>query len=120
MQPLNVAATEQTPKVTLNKSTGVFEISGRSLPENAPLFYKPILGWLHEYATSPNATTTFSFKLEYINTSSSKIVLELLGILQRVDGAKVIWYFQDEDEDMEETGEEFSELVSVPFEFKPI
>lgn len=120
MQPLNVAATEQTPKVTFNKSAGVFEISGRSLPEDARAFYKPVLGWLHEYAASPNAETALSFKLEYINTSSSKVVLELLGILQRINGAKVIWCFQDEDEDMEETGEEFSELVSVPFEFKPI
>lgn len=104
----------------MNKTTGVFEIAGRSLSDNAPAFYKPVLAWLHDYAADPNPETAFAFRLEYINTASSKVVLELLGILQRIEGAKVLWYFQDEDEDMEETGEEFSELVNVPFEFKPI
>lgn len=120
MQPFQVEATEQTPKVTMNKATGVFEISGRSLTDNAKVFYKPAMAWLAQYGADPNPSTVFSFKLEYINTSSSKALLELFGALQKINGAKVIWYFHDEDEDMEETGEEFSELVDIPFELKPI
>ena len=42
----------------------------------------------------------------------------MLYALEDIKGMKVEWYFHDEDEDMEEAGQEFSELVEIPFEFK--
>ncbi|MFC2104921.1 SiaC family regulatory phosphoprotein [Bacteroidota bacterium] len=30
---------------------------------------------------------------------------------------KVYWYFTDGDEDMKEVGEDFSDMISVPFNF---
>jgi hypothetical protein len=33
--------------------------------------------------------------------------------------SKVIWQFLEDDEDMEESGQELAELVSIPFEFQP-
>ena len=62
-------------------------------------------------------TTTFVFKLEYFNTASSKLILDVLYALEDIKGIKVRWYFNEEDEDMEEAGQEFSELVEIPFEF---
>ena len=38
--------------------------------------------------------------------------------LEKVKNTKIIWYYEDEDEDMEQAGREFAELVNVPFEFK--
>jgi hypothetical protein len=58
--------------------------------------------------------------MEYMNTSSSKALFDLFAILQTIDGAKVVWCFPDEDEDMEETGEEFSSLVKIPFELRAL
>lgn len=118
MQVLQLAGTEQTPQVLLDKDKGIFEFSGRSLTDKANEFYQPIIAWLTEYAESPNSKTELVFKMEYMNTSSSKAVFDLLSIVQNIRGAKVIWCFQDEDEDMEETGEEFSSLVKIPFEMR--
>jgi len=30
---------------------------------------------------------------------------------------KVYWYFEDGDDDMKEVGEEFSDMISVPFNY---
>ncbi|MCU0449534.1 MAG: DUF1987 domain-containing protein [Bernardetiaceae bacterium] len=118
MELIHLKGTEDTPKIVLDKSAGLFEISGRSLPEDAAEFYQPILDWLEKYATQANSSTNFHFKLEYFNTASSKLILDVLSKLEAVPGANITWYYHEDDEDMEEAGEEFSELVDVPFEFQ--
>jgi hypothetical protein len=118
MQIIQLEGTEDTPKVLLNKATGILEISGRSLPEDAAEFYQPILNWLTEYAGQANPTTEFVIKLEYFNTASSKLILDVLSKLEEIKGSKVTWYHYEDDEDMQEAGVEFSELVDIPFEYK--
>ncbi|MEX2230542.1 MAG: DUF1987 domain-containing protein [Cyclobacteriaceae bacterium] len=117
MDILNLEGTEDTPKIILDKNKGIMEISGRSLPEDSTEFYKPVLDWIEHYANDANPSTDFVFKLEYFNTASSKLILDVLYALEDIKGLKVQWYFHEEDEDMEEAGQEFSELVEIPFEF---
>lgn len=119
MNTLHLEGTEETPSIILDKSNGIMEISGRSLPEDSTEFYKPVLDWIERYAEDPNISTTFVFKLEYFNTASSKLILDVLYALEDIKGLKVEWHFHEDDEDMEEAGEEFSELVEIPFEFIP-
>lgn len=118
MKVIHLEGTEDTPKIVLDKANNIFEISGRSLPEDSAEFFQPVLDWLEEYNEERNPQTVFTFKLEYFNTASSKLILDILSKLEEIEGAKVIWYFHEDDEDMEEAGEEFSELVDVPFDFK--
>lgn len=118
MEVINQDGTEDTPKIILDKNNGIFEISGRSLPEDSAEFYQPILDWLDEYGANPNPETVFIFKLEYFNTASSKLILDILSKLETIDSTTINWYFHEDDEDMEEAGTEFSELVEVPFDFK--
>jgi hypothetical protein len=65
MEVVNIKGTDDTPKVILDKPNGIFEISGRSLPEDVNMFYEPILEWIDGYAADPNDHTVFSFKLEF-------------------------------------------------------
>ena len=118
MEILNLEGAEDTPKIILDKKNGIFEISGRSLPEDSAEFYRPVLEWISGYAADANPATEFVFKLEYFNTASSKLILDVLSALEDIKGMKILWYFHEDDEDMEEAGEEFSELVEIPFEFK--
>lgn len=118
MDILKLDGTEDTPQIIMDKANKVFELSGRSLPEDSAEFFQPVLDWLDSYKGAPNNSTTFTFKLEYFNTASSKLILDILSKLEEVEGASVEWFFHEDDEDMEEAGEEFSELVDVPFEFK--
>lgn len=118
MKVINLEPTEDTPKIILDKSNNVFEVSGRSLPEDAAEFYGPILEWLDAYQSNSNPKTNFQFKLEYFNTASSKLILDVLSKLEGINGVTVTWYYHEDDEDMQEAGEEFSELVEIPFDFK--
>jgi len=120
MNPIIISATEDTPGIRLDATNDVFEISGRSLPEDVVKFYKPIIDWLEEYAQSPNEKTVFNFKLSYFNTASSKIILDILMKLEGMhDGGKNIsikWHYPSDDEDMMEAGEEYADIVGVPIE----
>ena len=118
MEIINLEGTEDTPKIILDKKNGIFEISGRSLPEDSAEFYQPILEWIAAYGEDSNGETSFTFKLEYFNTASSKLILDVLSALEDIEGVKIDWYYHEDDEDMEEAGEEFSELIELPFEFK--
>jgi len=120
MDSLVIELSDDTPKVVLDKKKGIFEISGRSLPEDTVQFFKPVLAWLKAYKNDPNPNTDFVFNLDYTNTASSKLLLDVIQVLQGIKNVKVIWCFQEEDEDMEEAGHEFAEQVDIPFEFKAI
>ena len=123
METIKLVGTDDTPGIILDAQNNIFEISGRSLPEDVAAFYSPILDWLEEYAESPNDTTVVDFKLVYFNTASSKLLLDVLLQLEEMKEAgadvKVRWHYPDDDEDMEEAGEEYSDIVEVPFEMIP-
>ena len=120
MNGINWHASEDTPRIVLDKVNGIFEITGRSLPEDAAKFYSPVLDWLKAYSKDCNPATNLILNLEYFNTSSSKIIFELLTILEKIKNAKIIWCHFDDDADILEAGLEFSELVNITFEFKKI
>ena len=123
MDTIKILGTDDTPSVTLDAANDVFEISGRSLPEDVAAFYAPVHSWLGEYAGSPNAKTVFSFKLVYFNTASAQLLLDILMTLEEISDAGhevlVKWYYPDDDEDMEEAGKEYAEIVGIPFEQVP-
>jgi len=119
MNDLILKEMDDSPKINFLHDSGKFEISGKSLPEDVGSFYKPILEWLTEYAKKPQPETEFTFKLTYFNTASSKLILDILSILEKMhaEGKKVLvnWYFPEYDEDMRDAGIEYSEMVELPF-----
>lgn len=120
MEVIKIIGTDDTPSVTLDAQNDLFEISGRSLPEDVAAFYEPILDWLDRYSESPNEKTVFNFKLVYFNTASSKLLLDILLKLEEIyeagNDVLIRWHFPEDDEDMEEAGEEYADIVEVPFE----
>jgi hypothetical protein len=119
METIKIAATEDTPNVILDPSNNQFEISGRSLPEDVVVFYQPVMQWFEELEKTPIENMALSIKLEYFNTASSKLILDILLKLEEIfqNGTKlnVIWYYLSSDSDMKEAGEEYSEIVGLPF-----
>jgi hypothetical protein len=120
MDVIKIMGTDDTPSVLLDAASNVFEVSGRSLPEDVAAFYNPIIGWIEKYNQSPNPKTVFNFKLVYFNTASSKMILDILMKLEELHNAGkevlVKWHFAEDDEDMKEAGEEYADIVDVPFE----
>ena len=120
MEKINLKGNDDTPSVILDAENGVFEITGRSMPEDVEAYYDPIITWLENYAEKANENTEFVFKMKYFNTASSKMILDVLMILEEmhVAGKKVLvkWHFPEQDEDMEEAGEEYADMIDVPVE----
>ena len=120
MEILKIESSEDNPRIVLDRESNILEISGRSLPEDVNTFYEPMMSWIEEYAKDPLDVTVFSFKLTYFNTASSKIILDILTHFEEMieEGHKVMvrWHYLEEDEDMLEAGEEYSEMVDVLFE----
>lgn len=119
MEPINIEGTAKTPNVVFDSSTGTFEIKGRSIPENSVEFYKPIVDWLDKYKENPLARTEVNIKLEYFNTSSSKCILDVFKKLEAIHKARnevqINWYYEEDDEDMLEAGEDYESIIRVPF-----
>lgn len=118
MEPLKIEPGDESPSVLLDKANGIFEISGRSFPEDSANFYTPVLTWIKAYALDPNESTEFVFKLEYSNTASSKFIHDIIIALKAVKSMKIMWCYQEDDEDMLQAGLEFAEQVGIPFKFK--
>lgn len=122
METLSAVATDETPKAEFDSATGVLVLEGRSFPENVASFYDPIMEWLYSYRQSPQPKTVFNMRLSYFNTASSKILLDILMLLEEIqqddNEVTVNWYYNPDDEDMLDAGEEYSEIVEdLHFEF---
>lgn len=108
------------PGIILDKENGHFEISGKACPEDPVEFYQPVFDWFDEYAESPLEETVFNFKMTYYNTATSKVLMMIMQRLEEIsdDGnkVKIRWHYPEDDEDMEEAGEEYADIVEVPFE----
>lgn len=122
MDPLIIAASEETPGINFDQENNKFLIFGKSFPEEARRFFDPIFYWLMEYVKEPNEETKFEIRLEYFNSATSTMLLELLYILEKIiaeqqKNVTIIWNYLKDDDDMLEVGEEYSEIISIPFEF---
>lgn len=116
---LVVEASAKTPTVNLDCSTGILLFRGRSIPENSIDFFQPIYNWVDQYCEQPKQKTILQIRLEYFNTSSSKCILDLLRKFEQLHKEKskvtVEWFYETDDEDMEEAGEDYQAIVELPF-----
>ncbi len=118
MNALVIEHTDSTPAIHLDKHSGIFEISGRSLPEEAMEFYKPVLEWISVYSAMPNDYTLFKFVLDYINSASVRTINDIFVRLEKLylngHQVNVEWKYHIEDNELKETGEEFAEIYKLP------
>ncbi len=121
MRILNISETQQTPKVEFNAVDNTLTFMGRIMCEDAPDFFEPINNWLKEYELEAPDKTSLNISLEYINTSSSKCLLNMMKRFETLNhsgkGVEVNWIFESDDEDMEEAGHDFHLMVDMPFNF---
>jgi hypothetical protein len=119
MESISIEGTPKTPTVNFDATTGKIEIKGRSIPENSIEFYRPLVEWLEEYSKEPQELTNVNIQLEYFNTSSSKCILDVFKKLEAIKKAKndvvINWYYEEDDEDMLEAGEDYESIIRIPF-----
>lgn len=117
-----IKGTVETPEVVLNKNDGELKFAGRSMPEDAKEFYNPLKEWVRQYAENPTPGTRVVFSYEYFNTSSSKMIMELIEAVKKI-GEKdpqltVEWHYLEDDDDMLEAGEDYEEIIGIEFQYQ--
>lgn len=119
METLIFSKSTQTPSVKLKM--GLIHIVGRSIPEDPIVFYKPIMDWIDKYLENPDEETVIIINIDLMNTGSSKCILDILVKLNRSFLKKhhmaIRWYYDNDDEDMLQLGEDMRTFIEIPFEF---
>ncbi len=120
MQKLVLNASIKSPNVVFDHETGFLEISGKSIPENSYELYKPLLEWVDAYINNPAPLTSFIFRLNYFNSSSAEYILDIMKKLEYLylkgNAVEIKWFYDAEDEDMEQIGEDFRAILRIPIE----
>lgn len=132
MESLYIEPSEFTPRVFFDPTNSVFEISGFSRPENVVGFYKPILKWLEDYndlVLSQNtefnkSNLVINLKMTYFNSASSKflldILLEFMKFHSKGNSIEINWFYDEDDDEILESGEEIADMINYSFNFIPI
>jgi hypothetical protein len=128
MKIIDIKRTDKTPEVTLDSENQVFQMKGNCLPENIREFSLLVLGSLEKYLNgmviSDNNTSgafRLHFRLAYFNSAAAKLISDVLTLsetfVKKGINIKNYWYFDEDDHDMLEAGEEIAQMVNVPMEF---
>lgn len=120
MDELKLQPTKNTPEVILNPE-GIIRIKGRSIHENVIDVFTPVDEWVTQYIRNPAELTCVDMNLEYFNSASAKVFIQLLQKITYVTlkhkKFKFNWYYEEGDDDILERGEYFASILDVPFNF---
>lgn len=113
-----IAPTTSTPQVHFDPVEQKLKISGESYPENSFEFYLPIIGWVKNHL-SDAAGLTLEVNVTYMNSSSTKCMLDILDLFedahQRGVKVNIVWRYDKENSRSFDLAEEFQEEVTLPF-----
>ena len=122
MDNVFIKGTDRTAEINFDFSSGVLSISGRSISENPINFYKNIESLIASYSKKPQPKTVLKVNLEYFNTSTSKCLVDIFRELEKLHSPAhevlVEWYYEQDDEEIRDSGEDYKDLVDIPFEIK--
>lgn len=121
MEKLVIKETKQSPLVNLDPE-GKIELKGSSFLDNAHEFYTPLIAWAKTYSKSPKEHTAVTFELNYINTSSQRMLFDLLKELNGIHKAghkvHIDWLYDELDYDLRDVGEDL--LSFMDFSYKVV
>ncbi|MCX6310987.1 MAG: DUF1987 domain-containing protein [Bacteroidetes bacterium] len=119
---MKIEATRHTPLIVLDEVGGSVMIAGVSIPENAYVFFRPIEEFIEALDPELVKSFSFTFRLEYMNTLSSKAFLDYMRIVKDLKQIplSVMWEYYSDDEEMRDHGETFSEIVDIPFTYASV
>ena len=119
MEKFIANSTSKSPYISLDK--GMFQFSGRSIPEDAKKIFKPVIDWIRAYKPADEKNTTINFCFDYLDTSSSKCVFDILKVLDELyekgHDIEINWYYEEGDDDMLDLGIHLKSFVKAPFNF---
>lgn len=119
MNNLIIENSPNTPSVYFDDNKKILTINGKSFPEHAINFYAKVEEKLFELLKNNKLTIVCEF--EYINTSSSKCIYNLLRKVEATNNVvSVIWGYEEDDDDIKELGEYYDDSINIDFTYKVV
>ena len=120
---LSIESTEKTPRVEFNNVSNELLLEGICIPELTHEFFKPVINFVHLAEESTLKNFTLTVNLHFFNTGSARYILELMKNVQKLKekgiAIKFKWFYNEDDEDIEEAGRSYSFILNEPFEMIP-
>jgi hypothetical protein len=120
MEIIRIEKTNNTPSIYIDEANLLCRIQGSSYPEDAYEVYQHVLDWLNRVDKSVVSELIVEFDYDFLNSISHKKVWQILHELKQFYKAgkqvKVVWYYDESDEDIMEAGEDLAELMNIHFE----
>ncbi len=112
---------DNTPSILIDEANMLCRIEGSSFPEDAFEVYQHVLDWLQRIKNkNTGRKLVVEFDFDFLNSISHKKVWQIINELKGMhkEGKEVLvkWYYDENDEDIMEAGEDLGELINVPFE----
>lgn len=106
---------DETPVITFIKNS-VLTISGRSISSNPIHMFDELIKEIEEYKQQ-EPLLELVMDLEFFNTPSAK---KLHNVFKTLEGTntKVVWIYEEDDEDLLEAGQDFESMIKLDFEFR--
>lgn len=108
-----IEATNITPAVYYGEDNKLM-IKGRSIIDDVIKFYQPLIDWAGMLTVD---TLTVEIDIDFMNSASSKKMLNLLKVLDannKIKKLNINWRYEEDDEDALEQGQIFEELLFRP------
>lgn len=123
MEIIRIEKTNNTPSIFIDQANMLCRIEGSSFPEDAYEVYQHVLDWLSRVGDDIDTELVVEFDYDFLNSISHKKVWQILHELKQLykmgKQVKVVWYYDENDEDIMEAGEDLAELMNIPFELIP-
>ena len=121
MNRITIIGDEKQAGIDFDAASGTLKLTGRSIPEDSVDFFGPLIEWVRQYGENPQPKTVIDCYLEYFNTSSAKLILDIFKEAENIHTggkSKVVirWKHDKGDLDIMEAGKDYSLIVAVPFE----
>jgi len=111
--------TKNCPGIEYSQGIETLIIEGRSIPENPESIYRPLKEWITDHFETAGDLKV-KIILEYINSGSSKHLLEVLKILkdyqEKGKGLSITWLYEEDDEAIMELGEHYRDTSGIPID----
>lgn len=122
MKRLEIAETNNTPHIVMDAAENVCIVEGKSFPEDSKEFYRPVIDWMDELIAAKPQAFTIEFNLFYLSSSSiisvKQLLLKVVDLESNGTKINVIWNYDEDDDDIKKTGEDYQKLTKINFDFR--
>jgi hypothetical protein len=121
MSKLYIERTNSTPEINLDTESGKYSIRGFSYPHDTRNIYKPVWDWFDDLKLDSGKEFKLEIGLAHISSNSLIAINQILTNVRELKDSgvktKVIWSYDEEDEDCLEVGVELSGVSGLSFDF---